>query len=67
MHEFLHKSWIPPLSLSPTLSLSLSLLLVGCGLGVLTRCSQPDELFVDEVQFLLTAPQTVAVVVDTEV
>lgn len=66
MHEFLHKSWIPPLSLSPTLSLSL--LLVGCGLtGVLTRCSQPDELFVDEVQFLLTAPQTVAVVVDTEV
>lgn len=50
-----------------SLALSLSLLLVGCRLGVLTRCSQPDELFVDEVQFLLTAPQTVVVVVDTEV
>lgn len=57
----------PSFSLSYSFSLSLSLLLVGCGLGVLTRCSQPDELFVDEVQFLLTAPQTVAVVVDTEV
>lgn len=64
MHEFLHKSWIPP---SFSLSYCLFLLLVGCRLGVLTRCSQPDELFVDEVQFLLTAPQTVAVVVDTEV
>ena len=38
-----------------------SCLLVDSRLGVLAHTGQPDELFVDQVQFLLGAPQTVGV------
>ena len=36
-------------------------LLVDSRLGVLAHTGQPDELLVDQVQFLLGAPQTVGV------